>query len=402
MIEKTNSSKANSTLSLSTFFCLYIAQMVPSSFLMTALQVMMREGHYSLTTIGLLNLVRLPWLLKLFWSPLVDRHCLTVAHYKRTIIITESIYALALIATSLVNVQSNMLLALVLVFISLLASATQDIATDALAIITSKKSERSMLNSMQSMGSFGGALLGSGVLLIVLKTYGWQAVVLCLAFFVLIMLIPLLFNKNLKAITPKPTQKANFKDILYFFSHHDTWRQVGFLMLYYMGIIGIISMLKPYMVDHGYDIKQIGFYIGILGTFCSFLMAWLSGVVIKRIGVSRARIIIALLICLAPIYFLIINSLPFSHTALMIGIIYIQACYGLATVVVYTSAMQAVRPGCEGTDFTLQVVITHLSGIIIAAIAGFVAQKLDYSGLFAVEAGIAIASVTYIFKILKH
>ena len=80
MIEKTNSSKANSTLSLSTFFCLYIAQMVPSSFLMTALQVMMREGHYSLTTIGLLNLVRLPWLLKLFWSPLVDRHCLTVAN----------------------------------------------------------------------------------------------------------------------------------------------------------------------------------------------------------------------------------------------------------------------------------------------------------------------------------
>ena len=46
-------------LSLGTFFCLYIAQMVPSSFLMTALQVIMREGQYSLATIGLLNLVAL-------------------------------------------------------------------------------------------------------------------------------------------------------------------------------------------------------------------------------------------------------------------------------------------------------------------------------------------------------
>lgn len=394
--------KTNKSFSLITFFCLYIAQMVPSSFLMTALQVIMREGHYSLTTIGLLNLVRLPWLLKLFWSPLIDRNCITIAHYKRTIIITESVYALALVITSLINVQSNLLLILILVFISLLASATQDIATDALAIITSVKRERSMLNSMQSMGSFGGALLGSGVLLIVLKNYGWLTVVLCLAFFVIIMLIPLLLNKGMKAKTPKPSQKATFGDILYFFSFMDNWRQVGFLLLYYMGLIGIISMLRPYMVDCGYDIKQIGFYIGVLGTFCSFVMAFVAGFIIKYIGILYTRFIVALAICLAPVYFFIINLLPFNHIALIIGIVYVQICYGLATVVVYTSAMQCVRHGREGTDFTIQIVITHLSGIIIAAVAGFVAHHLNYSGLFAVEIFISVVSVLYILRFFKN
>ena len=56
------------------FFCLYIAQSIPSSFFATALQVMMREANYSLATIGLLQLVKLPWVVKFLWSPLVDRH----------------------------------------------------------------------------------------------------------------------------------------------------------------------------------------------------------------------------------------------------------------------------------------------------------------------------------------
>ena len=56
----------NSTYSISSegrgiglpmFFCLYIAQSIPSSFFATALQVMMREANYSLATIGLLQLV---------------------------------------------------------------------------------------------------------------------------------------------------------------------------------------------------------------------------------------------------------------------------------------------------------------------------------------------------------
>ena len=50
---------------------------------------------------------------------------------------------------------------------------------------------------MQSMGSFGGSLLGSGVLLMVLHSYGWNSVTQCLSVFVLIALVPLLLHKKL-------------------------------------------------------------------------------------------------------------------------------------------------------------------------------------------------------------
>ena len=58
---------------LLTFFCLYIAQTIPMSFFSTVIPVMMRQENFSLSTIGLLQLIKLPWILKFLWSPLVDR-----------------------------------------------------------------------------------------------------------------------------------------------------------------------------------------------------------------------------------------------------------------------------------------------------------------------------------------
>ena len=388
-------------LSFGTFFCLYIAQMVPSSFLMTALQVIMREGQYSLATIGLLNLVRVPWTIKFLWSPFVDRHCVTVRDYKRTIITTELIYAVALLATGLINVRSEIMLVVILAFISMLASATQDIATDALAILSFKKHDHSMLNSMQSMGAFGGAVIGGGVLLILLKSYGWNVVVPCLALFVCMMIIPLMFNPHIKIENEKPRERAKWTDIFSFFGRKEIWRQIGFLLLYYMGIIGILSMLRPYLVDKGYDMKEIGFLTGIVGTAASFVMAWFSGVLIRRIGIYKARIIIAGLIILAPIYFLAMTFAVFNKTVFVIGIIYIQACYGLATVVLYTTAMRCVRPGREGTDFTIQIVISHVSSLLVAVLAGTVAHIFDYRGLYIAETVVAIVSLIYVLSAFK-
>ena len=124
------------------FFCLYIAQSIPSSFFATALQVMMREANYSLATIGLLQLVKLPWVVKFLWSPLVDRHCLTGRDFRRCIVVSEIVYAIFIILAGHLNVTDNLYLIIFMVMLSLVASATQDIATDALAILMHRGRDR--------------------------------------------------------------------------------------------------------------------------------------------------------------------------------------------------------------------------------------------------------------------
>jgi predicted MFS family arabinose efflux permease len=47
--------------------------------------------------------------------------------------------------------------------------------------------------------------------------------------------------------------------------------------------------------------------------------------------------------------------------------------------------MDIVRKGREGTDFTIQIVITHLSSLIIAVLSGKVGDLVGYTGLFGIE-----------------
>lgn len=387
---------------LFTFFCLYIAQSIPMSFFSTVLPVIMRQQHFSLETIGMLQFLKLPWVLKFLWSPAVDRSSRTLSDYKRWIFSSEIIYAVVILAISFVDFNVNPYLIIILVVFSFIASATQDIATDALAVISFDKKNKSMVNSMQSMGNFAGAMIGGGLLLLLYQKMEWSSLLPFLAFFVVIALIPLLFFKDKKGTInrEKEVPKASPNDLLGFFKQKGIWKQIVFLFLYYAGIIGILSMLKPMLVDYGYNMKQIGVMSGIVGTTVGCIASLGGGFIVRKMSRMQARIIFAIPTLITAIYFyLLVTQFPINTTTLHLGITLLWASYGMATIVVYTTAMDCVRPGYEGTDFTIQTVITHLSGMFMAAGAGKIASSLHYSGLFVVETAISLVSFLFIISV---
>lgn len=396
-------STQNKSHLLGTFFSLYIAQAVPMSFFSTALQVLMREQAFSLTTISLLQLIKVPWILKFLWSPLVDRQCMSVKDYKRWIISSEVVYAVLILGAGLLNLETNIQLIIVLVFLSLIASATQDIATDALAILCTHKEQKSFVNGMQSMGSFGGSLLGSGVLLIVLHHCGWNLVTQCLSVFVLLAILPLIMNKKIALVRPKEkSQRAKWNDFIWFFNQRKVYPQIIFLLLYYASIMGLLSVVRPYMVDLGYNMKEIGFLNGIVGISAAVVVSYPASMLIRRFGIERVKILFAVFILIATVYFTMISFSSPTKPWLIGGIMFLWMCYGMGTVVVYTSSMFIVRQGREGTDFTIQIVITHISGLLMALISGNIADRLGYHGLFCVEAVIAAVSLLYVIVLFKR
>ena len=389
------------TYNLATFFCLYIAQTIPMSFFSTVIPVMMRQENFSLSAIGLLQLIKLPWILKFLWSPLVDRHTLTTRDYKRWIFSSELIYAILIFAVALLDFKTDFYTILTLIIISFIASATQDIATDALAVLAFNRKDKSLVNSMQSMGSFGGSMIGSGVLLLLFKQIGWNYLLPCLALFVIIALLPLLFNKTIDIQTKDKDQRAKKADVFYFFTRRDIWKQVGFLFLYYSGLIGTLAMLRPWLVDLGYDMKEIGMMSGVAGTFVGFLSSFIGGMIIRKIGRYKARILFAFFVLIATCYFFGLSYTIPTTAMLYGGIFLLWGSYGMATIVVYTTAMDCVRPGREGTDFTIQTVITHLSGMLMAILSGKIADHTGYHGLFLFETTIAFISLIYILTVFR-
>ncbi len=143
------------------------------SFFSTVLPVIMRQQNFSLETIGMLQLLKLPWILKFLWSPAVDRTTYRLNDFKRWIFSSELIYASIILAVSFLDFHTTPYLIIGLIILSFIASATQDIATDSLAVLSFNKGDKSLANSMQSMGSFAGAMLGGGLLLLLYHKFGW-------------------------------------------------------------------------------------------------------------------------------------------------------------------------------------------------------------------------------------
>jgi MFS family permease len=374
-----------------TLLSLYLAQSIPMSFFSTVIPVIMRMEHYSLESIGYIQLIKLPWIIKFLWAPLVDRTSHTTKDYRRWILSSELFYAAVIISIGFFSLQTDFTTIIILMVIAFLASATQDIATDAFAILILKEKERSIGNSMQSAGSFIGTLVGSGVLLVIYHYWGWLPLLHCLGVFVLISLIPVMFFSNHKAKASEHSRKSvSPLEFVYFFKQRKIGGHLILLFLFYSGLIGILTMIKPYLVDLGYDVKRIGFISGIFGTACGALMTIPAGFFIRKKGLTQSLWVFPVLNVFVAAYFVFLTYTNHQLFLIYIGVALLWSAYAMSSVFVYTLGMRVVRPGREGTDFTIQIVITHLSSLIIAVLSGKIADALSYRGLFFIELGMGV------------
>ena len=387
-----------------TFFCLYIAQQIPMSFFATVIPVIMRQEKFSLSSIGFtVAILKVPWILKFLWSPVVDRFNVSVNDYKRWILLSELVFAVLIFSVAFFDLMASFYVILTLIILSFFASANGDIATDALATQTFDRKNKSMLNSMQSMGSFGGAMIGGGLLLWLYKQINWYHLTPFLAFVVIIALLPMFFNNKIAITRDHSVAKSvSMQDIFRFFTQRGVGKQIGFLLLFYVSMIGTLAILSPYLVDLGYNIKQIGTMRGFFGPAVGLLASFTGGLIIRKIGRHHSRILFAILILFTTFYFYFISKNAHPEIQLLyIGILLLWGSYGMATVVVYTLAMDFARKGKEGTDFTIQTVITHLSGIGIAMLSGKIADRFGYSNLFLFEFGLACLSLIYVLLVFR-
>ena len=88
---------------------------------------------------------------------------------------------------------------------------------------------------------------------------------------------PLYRNRGLKISKREEKRRIRAADFYGFFTVRGNFSQIGFLMLYYASTVGILSMTRPWLVDLGYSMKEIGFMSGIL-------VSVLSGHVAEQLG----------------------------------------------------------------------------------------------------------------------
>lgn len=378
-------------------FSLYWAQGLPVGFMTHALPVILRAQGVSLAHIGGFGLLMLPWSIKIFWATYVDRFALSrLGHYRSWIIPTQLSSVFILVILSFFPIQaldqpSYLFIFFVLLFLMNFTGATQDIATDALAVNLLKQDQQHWGNTFQVIGSRLGFIVGGGAVLWCLDWLNWQKTFVILAMLVFLNTLPILFYREPRqdfTNSAQTTSSISFsqsikKYLTYFTSSQElkTWLMVLLSFKVADGLAG--PVLKPLMVDMGLNYTQIGVFITIFGAMAALVGAGVAGLLLKHF--SRIQ-------CLITFSILKIISLV-TYTGIAYGYetnqqitpfwLYIvnafeDACSAMLLVVILTLIMQYSRKAFAGTDFTFQVsIMATMSGLLYLG-SGILADAIGY------------------------
>ncbi|MBJ9953693.1 MULTISPECIES: MFS transporter [unclassified Acinetobacter] len=380
-------------------FSLYWAQGLPVGFMTHALPVILRAQGVSLAHIGGFGLLMAPWAIKILWAPLVDRYGHHHAgHYRSWIIPTQFLTIVILVILSFLPIQSlNEPRFLFLFFIALLCmngiGATQDIATDGLAVSILKEEQQHFGNMFQVIGSRLGFIVGGGAILWAMDWLSWQTTFLVLAAIVAVNTLPIWFYQEPKhpRIDRRQTlDQVNisrfewFKNYLtYFFENKElkAWFFVLCTIKITDGFAGPIT--KPLLVDLKLSLSQIGIYITMLGAFSALFGAGLAGWLLKKIKRHQALLLFSVLKLISLAGFVWLAVLYEQAVPVKPWIIYVinaleDMFAAMLLVVILTLVMQYSRSEYAGTDFTFQVSIMATISGVLYTISGMIGDQLGY------------------------
>ena len=384
---------------------LYLSQGLPIGLGFVALPVILRTQGASLEMIGLLGLLVLPWAAKFLWAPWVDRLDGGRWGPRRSWILPMQLGLAALLLGMALLPQSQgigtWMFGLLLLANTL--SATQDIATDGMAIELLQGRALGWANALQIGGFSIGMMLG-GSLTVIVYEHGGQAITfLTLGALVLLCTLPVLLTGDVQHVSASPRRQVRSASLRQMWTRPGAGWALLIAACFFLATTMKGSMLGPLLVDAGLSMTQIGTINGT-GTLCiALLSAPLGSLLIQRYGVQKVAWVAGVLSAASIALWLwpaTVASISFSQ-ALSIELINSLAA-GIAYVAFFTLFMRWACTEQAGTDFTVLQCTEQMSNIAAGMFAGVLAGALGYASLFICTAAIGLLLMLVIGVALKR
>lgn len=367
--------------------CLYLAQGLPYGFFTQALPVLLREMGLSLKAISATSLLFLPWALKFLWAPAVD-------HYgtRRQWLLPLQLSAVAVsLLLSFIDMTESLLPVLAALFVFNLVAATQDIATDGLAVRMLDARRRGLANGLQVGGYRIGMVIGGGALLALYAAAGWQAMCVAMAALLLLATVPVWTLREPAHGTPHEAAPHVATEWARRLRVPGMAAFVVLICFYKLGDSMIATLAGPFMKDSGVTTTQIAWIKGTLGSTMGLAGAAIGGWLAWKLG-RRAALLACGLLQAASLALYVAAAYGVGGP----GMIYAASTAehllgGMATVALFTLMMDASDPEHAGTDYTLLACAIVIATGLAQFLGAVIADAAGYGPMFSIGFALSIA-----------
>lgn len=355
---------------------LYFAQGLPFGIFNDCIPVYLRAHGVGLAEIGFFSLLGLPWSVKFFWSPLVDRFG------RFSIWIASALVALALaflLLPALDPSRPGALLWLLLLGLTT-ASATQDIAIDAYSIGLLEPREVGTANGIRVTSYRVALIVGGGGIIALAETVAWSGLFHATGLLFLVL-------AGLALLTPASRRRTEQrKKIVHPLG---AWLRrpfapavLLFVLLYKLGDAAMGPMVKPFWVDRGMSLLEIGTISTTLGVFATIGGALLGGWLTSRIGILRGLWILGLFQAGSNLVYAGVASLDLARSAIYAASLFESFSAGLGTAAFLAFLMSICEREHAATQYALLSALFGLTRSVAGGFSGWGTEHLGYGAYF--------------------
>jgi MFS transporter, PAT family, beta-lactamase induction signal transducer AmpG len=396
---------------------LYFASGVPYIIINTVSVIFYKKLGIDNTQIAVwTSLLYLPWVIKMFWGPIVDTYST-----KRTWLLYTQLAmfcCLGLIAFCL-QLPNFFFISLAALTLGAFISATYDIATDGFYLLALNPEQQAFFVGIRSLFYRLAVIFGSGLLVVLagqLERYlddiplswtisiGFSAVILAILFIFHRLILPL--PDTDKARQLQSTDSIPFWTIISsYFAQEKIIFILGFILLYRFGEAMLIKFASLFLLDKpaagglGLSTSEVGLVYGTFGVISLIAGGILGGLVIAKYGLKKCLFPMALALNLPNIFYVYMAYAKPSLTLVYPLVSLEQFGYGFGFTAFSVYLMYISQGEYKTSHFAISTGIMALGMMLPGIVSGFLQPVLGYPLFFSLVCLLTIPGMIILFFI---
>lgn len=370
---------------------------LPLLLTLTVLQAWLTAEGASLTTIGFLGLVGLPYSIKFLWAPIIDRFKpLGLGRRRGWLLLSQFALAASIVLLGLQSPGSNIWGVVIAGYLVTLFSATQDIVIDAYRRESLADDEQGVAASFYTYGYRLGVLLAGAGGLILADIIGFRAVYFIMAGVMLACVVVTLIAPEPETGVTRPGSlvESVVGPFVEFFTRGKDMNKallvLAFIVMYKLGDNIANHMTIPFYLGLGFSNTEIGTVAKIFGTGALLFGVFIGGAFALKMGLYRSMWIIGILQGVSTACFALLAAAGHDLRWLAAVIAFENVTVGMGTAALLALMAALTNKQFTATQFAIFSTLATLPRAVLSAPSGLMASYLGWPQFFIVCALIAI------------
>jgi len=379
---------------------LYFAEGVPYVIINTVSVIFYKKMGIANAQIALwTSFLYLPWVIKMFWSPVVDIY----STKRNWILYTQAamVCCLSFVAFSF-QMSNFFLISLLGLTIGAFISATHDIAADGFYLLALNQEEQALFVGIRAVFYRAAIIFGSGVLVVLAGQFevllknislswtiaiGFSALIFFIVFVFHSLILPLTEEEDLKQLPL--VAKNSFNSVFAsYFGKERIKAILAFILLYRFGEAMLNKLAIPFLLDKkelgglGLSTSDVGIAYGTLGVISLIVGGILGGLLVAKYGLKKSIFPMALAIHLPNLFYIYMayEQLPKQWVYLLVSLD--QFGYGLGFTAFSVYLMYISRGEYKTSHFAISTGLMALGMMFPGLISGYIQQAVGYPVFF--------------------